>query len=330
MSPKFLNAPGDALAESLRGFARAHADDVVLSEEPRFVTRRLPHRGKVALIAGGGSGHEPLHAGFVGAGMLDAAVPGEIFTSPSPHQILGAASAVAGDPGLLFIVKNYSGDIMNFELAMEMHPGKSRRLLVEDDVAVGAAGQGVGRRGVAGTLVVEKIVGAAAEQGMDLEGCAALGADIAGRVATMGVALGGCRVPTSERANLELRAGEMEIGVGIHGEPGRRRARLEMAHAIVAELADAVVRDLGAQRGDPVLLMMNGFGGTPLMELYLLYDAAASWLADRGIVVARSLVGNYVTSLEMPGASLTIAHLPERFATLWDAPVRTPALRWGV
>ncbi|MEI9851337.1 MAG: dihydroxyacetone kinase subunit DhaK [Sphingomonas sp.] len=324
---KFLNAPADALTESLEGFALAHAGEVRLNAAPRYVRRAHPNRAKVALIAGGGSGHEPLHAGFVGAGMLDAAVPGEVFTSPAPDQIIAAADAVSGDAGALFIVKNYSGDVMNFELAMELHAGASRRVLVEDDVAVDAPG--VGRRGVAGTLVVEKIVGAAAERGADLDACAALGDAVAAATRSMGVALGGCRVPTSDRPNLELAPGEMEIGVGIHGEPGLRRAAAASAAAVIDEIGGHVLDDLGAARGEPVLLFVNGFGGTPLMELYILHREACRLLADRGLVVARALVGNYVTSLEMPGASVTVTRLGDRFAELWDAPVRTPALRWG-
>ena len=325
---KFLNRPADALAESLAGFARAHADLVTLNEAPRFVRRRAPVRSKVALIAGGGSGHEPLHAGYVGTGMLDAAVPGEVFTSPAPDQILAAAQAVGGDPGILFLIKNYSGDVMNFELAAELHGGASRQVLIEDDVGPGDGTEGVGRRGVAGTLVVEKIVGAAAERGASLDSCAALAGQIAGQTRSMGVALGGCRVPTADRPNLELAPGEMEMGVGIHGEPGRRREALATADAIAAELCGAVADALPLRPGDPVLLFVNGFGGTPLMELYLLYKAAARFLAGRGVTIARSLVGNYVTSLEMPGASFTLVKLTDELVDLWDAPVLTPALRW--
>ncbi|MFO7275564.1 MAG: dihydroxyacetone kinase subunit DhaK [Pseudomonadota bacterium] len=326
---KFLNEPRDAVVEGLRGFARCHADEVVLNERPRFVRRRNPNRNKVGVISGGGSGHEPLHAGYVGFGMLDAAVPGEVFSSPSPDQILAAAQAVAGSPGVLFIVKNYSGDVMNFEMAAEMFDGETRRVLVEDDVAVENSTYTVGRRGVAGTLVVEKIAGAAAEQGADLETCARLAEEAIARTRTMGVALGGCRVPTADRPNLEMAPGEMELGVGIHGEPGRRRVPLQKADAIVSELLDAVLQDLGTPGDEPVLLFVNGFGGTPLMELYLLYDAACRILDERKVKICRSLVGNYVTSLEMPGASVTLTRMSDPMLTLWDAPVRTPGLRWG-
>jgi len=324
---KFLNDPRNAVTESLRGFALCHAADVTLNESPRYVRRRCPNPGKVSIIAGGGSGHEPMHAGFVGFGMLDAAVPGEVFSSPSPDQILAAADAVAGKPGVLFIVKNYSGDIMNFEMAMEMRAGADRRVLIEDDVAVETSTYSSGRRGVAGTLVVEKIVGAAAESNADLEQCAIVAADVAARTRSMGVALSGCRVPTSDRPNLELPPGEMELGIGIHGEPGRRRAKLQSADDIMLELLTPVIEDLNPGSGEPLLLFINGFGGTPLMELYILYNAATRILAGRSAVIARSLVGSYVTSLEMAGASVTLTRLSPSLLSLWDAPVRTPALR---
>jgi len=324
---KFLNDPRNAVTESLRGFALCHAADVTLNESPRYVRRRCPNPDKVSIIAGGGSGHEPMHAGFVGFGMLDAAVPGEVFSSPSPDQILAAADAVAGKPGVLFIVKNYSGDIMNFEMAMEMRAGADRRVLIEDDVAVETSTYSSGRRGVAGTLVVEKIVGAAAESNADLEQCAIVAADVAARTRSMGVALSGCRVPTSDRPNLELPPGEMELGIGIHGEPGRRRAKLQSADDIMLELLTPVIEDLNPGSGEPLLLFINGFGGTPLMELYILYNAATRILAGRSAVIARSLVGSYVTSLEMAGASVTLTRLSPSLLSLWDAPVRTPALR---
>ncbi len=233
--------------------------------------------------------------------MLDAAVPGEVFSSPSPDQILAAAQSVEGEPGVLFIVKNYSGDVMNFEMAMEMHGGANRRVLIEDDVAVDASTYSVGRRGVAGTLVVEKAVGAAAEAGADLERCVRIAEDAAARTRSMGVALGGCRVPTADRPNLELPPGQIELGVGIHGEPGRRRMPLQGADDIMSELLGPVLKDLNTDSGEPVLLFVNGFGGTPLMELYILYDAARRILAGLNVAIARSLVGSYVTSLEMPG-----------------------------
>lgn len=326
---KFLNDPRAAIAESLRGFARCHADEIVLNEQPRFVRRREPDRGKVGIISGGGSGHEPLHAGYVGLGMLDAAVPGEVFSSPSPDQIVAAAEAVRGAPGVLFLVKNYSGDVMNFEMASEMLGGNCRSVLIEDDVAVENSTHTVGRRGVAGTLVVEKIVGAAAERGADLDACEQMAEEAARGTRTMGVALGGCRVPTAERPNLEIAPGEMEIGVGIHGEPGRRRVPLEKADAIMEALLAPILEELNSQGSEPVLLFVNGFGGTAMMELYLLYDAAARILDARNVAICRSLVGNYVTSLEMPGASVTLTRMSAPLLELWDAAVRTPALRWG-
>ena len=325
---KFLNTPETALADSFRGFALAHADLIALNEDPRFVRRRDPCRDKVALIAGGGSGHEPLHGGFVGVGMLDAAIPGEVFTSPAPNQILAAADAVASESGTLFLVKNYSGDIMNFEMAMDMHNGAGEMVVIEDDVAVGKTGEGVGRRGVAGTMIVEKMVGAAAEQGRDLAGCAELARNVAAATRSMGVALGGCTIPGAAKANLELAPGEMEIGIGIHGEPGLRRAPVAPVPEIVDELARPIVDELGTPEN--VLLLVNGFGGTPLMELYILYAEMSRFLKDRGIAIGRALVGNYVTSLEMPGASLTVTRLEDGFAELWDAPVHTPGLRWAI
>ena len=326
---KFLNNPADAVAEALRGLARCHADLIELNEEPRFVARRNLVPGKVALISGGGSGHEPLHPGFVGPGMLDAAVPGEVFSSPSVEQILAAAEAVGGPDGLLCLIKNYSGDIMNFELAMEMFDRPHASVVIEDDIGAAGGGETVGRRGVAGTLVVEKIVGAAAERMASLEECADLAREVGGATRTMGVALGTCRVPTADKPNLDLAPGEMEIGIGIHGEPGRRRVPIAAADDIAAELIETLLFELETKPGEPLLLFVNGLGGTPSMELCLLYNAAVRMLEDRGLVAARSLVGSYVTSLEMPGASITLTRMSDRSLELWDDPVLTPGLRWG-
>jgi dihydroxyacetone kinase-like protein len=326
---KFLNDPADAVGESLRGFARCHADMVELVGQPCFVRRRERASHKVALISGGGSGHDPLHAGFVGRGMLDAAVPGEVFSSPSVEQILAAAEAVGGEAGVLCLVKNYSGDIMNFEFAMEMFGGRHSTVIIEDDIGAAGGGETVGRRGVAGTVVVEKIAGAAAERGATLDECAELARSVVSATRTMGVALGGCRVPTAERPNLALAEGEMEIGVGIHGEPGRRRAPIASADAIVGELTESLVADLAPRPGEPLLLFVNGLGGTPPMELHILYDAAARMLEARGLPIVRSLVGSYVTSLEMPGASITLTRMTDWLLGLWDDPVVTPGLRWG-
>jgi dihydroxyacetone kinase-like protein len=252
-----------------------------------------------------------------------------VFSSPSVEQILAAAEAVGGEAGLLCLIKNYSGDIMNFELAMEMFDRPHASVVIEDDIGAAGGVETVGRRGVAGTVVVEKIAGAAAERMVSLEECAGIARTVAEATRTMGVALGGCRVPTADKPNLELAPGEMEIGIGIHGEPGRRRAPIAPADEIVDELIQGLLSDLLPQPGEPLLLFVNGLGGTPPMELYILYRAAARMLEARGLVVARSLVGPYVTSLEMPGASITLTRMDERFIQLWDDPVVTPGLRWS-
>jgi dihydroxyacetone kinase-like protein len=326
---KLINDPLQVVPEALRGFGKAHRDLVAVHESPLYVTRARPTPGKVALVSGGGSGHEPLHAGFVGHGMLDGACPGQVFTSPTPDQISAAAAAVDGGRGVLFIVKNYSGDVMNFEMAAEELAVPGATVLVQDDVAVERSTYSPSRRGVAGTLVVEKIVGAAAEAGADLAACAALGERTAAACATMGVALTSCTVPAAGKPTFQLGDDEMELGVGIHGEPGRRRVPATSADAVAAELLAAVVHDLRPRRGEPLLLLVNGMGGTPLLELYVMYDAAARWLEANGLPIGRSLVGSHVTSLEMAGCSLTLARLDDDLLRLWDAPVHTPALRWG-
>ncbi len=327
---KFLNNVEDILTESLRGFGAAHPDLVEIHYSPNFVTRAdAPVQGKVTLISGGGSGHEPLHAGFVGRGMLDAACPGEVFTSPTPDQMLAAAEVVDGGAGVLFIVKNYSGDVMNFEMAAEMFAGENASVITNDDVAVEDSTYTTGRRGVAGTVLVEKIVGAAAEAGSDLAACVALGERVNKAAGSMGVALTSCTVPAAGTPTLDIGADEMEMGVGIHGEPGRRRVKLAAADAIAGETIGVITANLAAKSGDQVLLMVNGFGGTPLMELYLMYDAAARLCAGKGFKIARSMVGNYTTSLEMAGCSITLVVLDDEMIKLWDAPVHTAALRWG-
>ncbi len=326
---KFVNRVEDMLHEALRGFARAHADLVELHTDPVFLIRSRPiPAGKVALVSGGGSGHEPLHAGFVGRGMLDAACPGAVFTSPTPDQMLAAAEAVDSGAGVLFIVKNYEGDVMNFEMAAEMYEGEHASVLVNDDVAVEDSTWTTGRRGVAGTVIVEKIVGAAAEEGADLAALKALAERVVAGTRSMGVALTSCTVPAAGAPTFEIGEDEMEMGVGIHGEPGRRRMKLASADSIAAEMLESILADLGAKRGEPVLLLVNGLGGTPLMELYLLHDAAARILEGRGLTIARTLVGNYCTSLEMAGCSLTVTRMDDELLRLWDAPVHTPALRW--
>jgi phosphoenolpyruvate---glycerone phosphotransferase subunit DhaK len=325
---KFLNRVDDVLAESLAGFAAAHGDIVQLGDAGKFVRRRELKQGKVALISGGGSGHEPLHAGFVGPGMLDAACPGQVFTSPTPDQMAAAAQAVETGGGVLYIVKNYEGDVMNFEMAAELAETKVARVITDDDVAVEKSTWSTGRRGVAGTLVVEKIVGAAAEQGRDLEQCRVLGDRVNGATRSLGVALTSCTIPAAGKPTFQLGEAEMEFGVGIHGEPGRRRVPLAPAREIAQQMAEAISSDFGARRG-ACLLLVNGFGGTPSMELYLMYDNLRTVFEKQGFSIARSLVGNYVTSLEMAGCSATVALLDEECLRLWDAPVHTAALRWG-
>jgi dihydroxyacetone kinase-like protein len=326
---KLINAVDQIIPESLAGLCTAHADLLTLGAEGKFVQRAKLKPGKVALISGGGSGHEPLHAGFVGHGMLDAACPGQVFTSPTPDQMLAAAQAVGGDAGVLFIVKNYEGDVMNFEMAKEMAVGPIDTVITNDDVAVDRSTYSTGRRGVAGTLVVEKIVGAAAEEGRNLAALRALGDQVNARTRSMGVALTSCTVPAAGKPTFSLGEDEMEMGVGIHGEPGRRRVKLKSADGIAQEMVEAIVSDLGGSARGDALLLVNGFGGTPLIELYLMYHAAHKLLSQRGVRIVRSLVGNYVTSLEMAGCSLTVSMFDAETARLWDAPVHTPALRWG-
>jgi phosphoenolpyruvate---glycerone phosphotransferase subunit DhaK len=326
---KFLNSVDTVLTESLDGFVAAHADILVLGDQHKFVRRRTLKPGKVALISGGGSGHEPLHGGLVGHGMLDAACPGQVFTSPTPDQMMAAAEAVNTGAGCLFIVKNYEGDVMNFEMAAEMSEGVMQ-VVTNDDVAVENSSYTTGRRGVAGTLVVEKILGAAAEQGMALKPLKALGERINGATRSMGVALTSCTVPAAGRPTFDIGDGEMEFGVGIHGEPGRRRDTLKSADAIAEEICAAISGDLGDRTKGPALLFVNGFGGTPLMELYLMYNSARKIFEKNGVTVARSLVGSYVTSLDMAGCSITLTMLDDETTALWDAPVHTAALRRGM
>ena len=328
---KLINVVDDVLNDSLNGFGTAHGDLVTVSLAPKFVTRAGgASQGKVALVSGGGSGHEPLHAGFVGNGMLDAACPGEVFTSPTPDQMLAAAQAVDGGAGILFVGKNYSGDVMTFEMAAEMMEGEVATVLTNDDVAVEDSLYTQGRRGVAGTVVVEKIVGAAAEEGADLAACQALGDRVNAATGSMGVALTSCTVPAAGKPTFDLGEGEMEMGVGIHGEPGRRRVALANAEDIAAEMIGAITESLKPKKGEQVLLFINGMGGTPLMELYLIYQSAAKLCQDRGFAIARSLVGNYCTSLDMAGCSITLTRFDDEMLRLWDAPVHTAALRWGV
>jgi dihydroxyacetone kinase-like protein len=326
---KFMNKVDDFLSESLAGFAAAHTDLVTLSTDPVFVRRKALTAGKVALVSGGGSGHEPLHTGFVGYGMLDAACPGQVFTSPTPDQMVAAAEAVNTGGGVLFIVKNYSGDVMNFEMASEMLDADNAVVLINDDVAVENSSHTTGRRGVAGTVIVEKVVGSLADTGADLEQCKAFGDRVNKQTASMGVAFTSCTVPAAGTTTFKIGDDEIEIGVGIHGEPGRRRARMAAADDISGELLQAITEDIKPVKDAEVLLLVNGLGATPLSELYLLYNSAHRWLDRRGTRVTRSLVGNLTTSLEMAGASLTLCVLDDEIRRHWDSPVHTPALRWG-
>lgn len=331
---KLVNDPADVVVEALAGLAAAHHDTLVVDQEQRVVSRRGgPVPGKVGLVSGGGSGHEPLHAGYVGPGMLDAACCGEVFTSPVPDQFVAAHRLADGGAGVLHVVKNYTGDVLNAEMAAELvqaEGGPAVELVVtDDDVAVQDSLYTAGRRGVGGTVLLEKVVGAAAEEGRDLAACAALARDVNARTRSMGVALSSCTVPAAGVPTFDLEDGQMELGVGIHGEPGRRRVPLGSAREVAEALVGPVVADLGLRRGEAVVALVNGLGGTPLLELYLMFDAVRTLLDRAGITVARSLVGNYITSLEMAGCSVTLLRADDEVVRLWDAPVATPGLRWG-
>jgi phosphoenolpyruvate---glycerone phosphotransferase subunit DhaK len=330
---KFVNAPEDVVQESLAGLGAAHPDLVRIDAENQLVLRKdAPVRGKVALVSGGGSGHEPLHGGFVGKGMLDAACPGAIFTSPVPDQMLAATKAVDGGAGVVHIVKNYTGDVMNFRLAAELAEDEGievASVLTNDDVAVQDSLYTAGRRGVGVTVLVEKIAGAKAEAGGTLAEVTSVARKVNEQGRSFGVALTSCVTPAAGSPTFEIGDDEMEFGVGIHGEPGRRREKIKPAAEIVAEMADAVLGDLDPLAGTNVLAFVNGLGGTPLIELYLVYNELTKHLRERGLTAARSLVGNYITSLEMAGVSITILALDDELTALWDAPVHTPALRWG-
>ncbi|MHB9834078.1 dihydroxyacetone kinase subunit DhaK [Paraburkholderia terrae] len=327
---KFINHVDDFLVESLAGFGAAHSDLVVLNQEPVFVRRKTLKPGKVALISGGGSGHEPLHIGFVGYGMLDAACPGQVFTSPTPDQMMAAAQAVDTGAGTLFIVKNYSGDLMNFEMASEMSELPNAMVLINDDVAVENSSYTTGRRGVAGAVIVEKLVGSLAESGADLEQCKAFGDRINKHTASMGVAFSSCTVPAAGTLTFKIGDDEIEVGVGIHGEPGRRRARFAAADAIAGELLTAIVADLKPPAAAELLVLINGLGGTPLGELYLLFNCTRLWLQQRDLKIARVKVDSLTTSLEMAGASITLCVMNDEMLRHWDSAVHTPSLRWGM
>ena len=331
---KFLNDPAMVVKESLKGLAAAHGDLLRYDVANQIIVRKgAPKKGKVALISGGGSGHEPLHGGFVGLGMLDAAAPGEVFTSPVPGQMLAATKAVDGGAGVVHIVKNYTGDVLNFKLAAEDAADegiKVTSVVIDDDVAVQDSLYTAGRRGVGATVLAEKIAGAAAEAGADLAKVTDTIKRVNARARSFGVALSSCVPPASGKAIFELPEGQIELGVGIHGEPGRRRAPLGTASEVVDVMVEAVISDLKPQRGSKLLVFVNGMGGTPLLELYLIYGEVDDKLRKAGFEPVRNLVGSYITSLEMAGASLTVLELDEELIKLWDAPVHTAALRWGI
>jgi dihydroxyacetone kinase-like protein len=328
---KLINDPEAVVRESLEGIAAAHGDRVRVSYDPAYIVRLdAPAQGKVGLVSGGGSGHEPMHGGFVGFGMLDAACPGEVFTSPTPDQMQAATEAVDGGAGVLHIVKNYTGDVMNFDMASELAGDvEVVAVVTNDDVAVEDSLYTAGRRGVGVTVLVEKIAGAAAEQRKSLQEVADIARRVNDQGRTMGMALTPCITPGSGEPSFELADDEVEIGIGIHGEPGRYREKLGPASQVVERLATAVVEDLPFAQGDQVLAFVNGMGGTPLIELYVVYNELAKFLDARGIKIARNLIGNYITSLEMAGCSITLLKLDDELARFWDAPVDTPGLRWG-
>jgi phosphoenolpyruvate---glycerone phosphotransferase subunit DhaK len=329
---KLINKPEDVLADALRGVASAHPQ-LRVDHRHRVIYRAQPKdAGKVALVSGGGSGHEPLHGGFVGAGMLDAACAGEVFTSPTPDQMVEATTVVDRGAGVLHIVKNYTGDVMNFEMAGEMAGESGIRVetvVTDDDVAVQDSTWTAGRRGTGVTVLLEKIVGAAAEEGQDLDAVVALARRVSAAGRSMGMALTSCTVPAAGRPTFELPDGEMEMGVGIHGEPGRHRVPLAGAAEVAEQLVEPVLGDLDFQEA-PSIVLLNGMGGSPLLELYLLYGEVATLLEKAGVQVARTLVGNYITSLDMAGASVTLLRADDEMLRLWDAPVNTTGLRWGV
>jgi len=330
---KLINEVDAVVAQSLRGVEAAHGDLVRVNDDPAYVVRAdAPVSGKVGVLSGGGSGHEPMHGGFVGMGMLDAACPGEVFTSPTPDQMYEATKAIDGGAGVLHIVKNYTGDVLNFEMAADLARADGievEAVVTDDDVAVQDSLYTAGRRGVGVTVLAEKIVGAAAEEGRSLADVAELCRRVNAQGRSMGMALTSCVVPAAGTPTFELGDEEMEIGIGIHGEPGRERVPLASAHEVVERLAVPIVEDLPFSSGDEVLAFVNGMGGTPLIELYIVYAELHDLLEARGIRIARNLVGPYITSLEMAGTSITLLRLDEELTRLWDAPVRTAGLRWG-
>ncbi len=331
---KLINRSEDVVKEALAGMLAAHSDLLRVDIEQQIVVRReAPVRGKVGVISGGGSGHEPMHGGFVGFGMLDAACAGAVFTSPVPDQMLAATRAVDGGAGVLHIVKNYTGDVLNFEMAAELAAADDievASVVTNDDVAVQDSLYTAGRRGVGVTVLLEKIVGSLAETRAPLSAVAALARKVNEQGRSMGMALTSCTVPAAGKPTFELGDDEMEIGIGIHGEPGRRRVKLASAAEITEMLTTPIVEDLELKAGEQVLAMVNGMGGTPLIELYIVFDALNRILGGRNVTIARSLVGNYITSLDMAGCSITLVRLDDEMIKYWDAPVHTAGLRWGM
>ena len=331
---KLINRPEDVVKEALSGMLAAHSDLIRVDIEQQIIVRKdAPVQGKVGVISGGGSGHEPMHGGFVGYGMLDAACPGAVFTSPVPDQMLAATRAVNGGAGVLHIVKNYTGDVLNFEMAAELAAAEGievEAVVTNDDVAVQDSLYTAGRRGVGVTVLLEKIVGGLAETGAPLSQVAALARKVNEQGRSMGMALTSCIVPAAGKPTFDLGEDEMEIGIGIHGEPGRRRVKLAPASEITEMLATPIIEDLGLKAGERVLAFVNGMGGTPLIELYVVANELNKILRGRDVTIARSLVGNYITSLEMAGCSITLLRLDDEMTHYWDAPVHTPALRWGM
>jgi len=331
---KLINDPQNVVVESLAGLGSAHPDILKVCFDPNYVIRAdAPVQGKVALVSGGGSGHEPMHAGYVGKGMLDAACPGQVFTSPTPDQIEAATQAVHGGAGVLHIVKNYTGDVMNFEMAAELCAVQGievQAVVINDDVAVEDSLYTAGRRGVGTTVLAEKICGAAAERGYDLARVTDICRKVNANGRSMGMALTSCTVPAAGKPTFELPDDQMEMGIGIHGEPGRARMSLTPARDITTRLAETVIADLPFQRGDRVIALVNGMGGTPLIELYLVYNELEQICHGKGLTIARRLVGNYITSLEMAGCSITLLKADDELLSLWDAPVFAAGLRWGM
>jgi len=330
---KLINSPDRVVDEALAGMAAAHADIIRVIEPNVIVRKDAPKKGKVGVISGGGSGHEPMHGGFVGMGMLDAACAGAVFTSPVPDQMQVATRAVNGGVGVLHIVKNYTGDVMNFDMAAQLTESEGitvKAVVMADDVAVKDSLYTAGRRGVGGTVLAEKIVGAAAESGANLDKVAALCQKVQDNVRSMGMALTSCTVPAAGKPTFELGEDEMEIGIGIHGEPGRTRMKIAPADQVAEMLLTPILEDLPFRSGDRVLAFVNGMGGTPLIELYVVYNAVNQILKGKGITIARNLVGSYITSLEMAGCSISLLRLDDEMIRFWDAPVNTPGLRWGI